>query len=778
MWGGLYGLSKIKVRGRWNPYKYKNQCGYTLERTLNLSDIAAALQKDEEQLEENVDYVQVYMPCEEKNGYAYIAPQVEGLTYPDWFGNKVERKGENIKIYYQGEEGKEIEVFDRKWFQQGKIRTNMEDAELQINNFENFEINNLYADEGEYHIRNNIYEYQWKNCNVSLVLSSSNFNNLATDNVINLCYHNLDFNSNKRLLFLNRKVYNINYEGAQNPVQSFYLPVIKKSNDSYTIVYKLNGEVIQLTTPKTKQPTYTIDKRYTLHFFDNEGHPHIALDLLTEPIIEKVINGTAICYNLTYVDTETHTYINLNQKPETAPVIRKYIIHYDDTSIADIEADNDMEPIIYEGMYSFDYEDLNGVLHPVTRLLNKPDYYITEEENWQWQSKIELHTTVSCSTIDYNGDEQIISQQIPLGLFYIVEDQNLDTSTISNFIDPMNNGLKDRKVFEKFENLIADRKFAIDVNKNIKSYNLSLLPEYSKTNITIYYNPKTMKPYEANDYYFKKANGTVLEKGNYAIIEKGEQYYKWTRTIAEPGVSLGQTVTLNKWNFPFNFKLVGETYIRNRYAEDYHYQIELDNCAILDNININLASAGEPTVVNIKMKALTNYNGDIGRLTIYKQEDSWVEPKDERIPEEQNNMLRKGRKLNARRAALRDAAAEQVAEIPQQKKYLPLDVLERVEDLPISDLYEIKVLHPQINTIFCLDQDCAVPVVTGQDYTYLRLVTPENEDWEDMFYMDYYEQIKDELEKEDLLIAKVDDEGIIRGFVNDEELISADFMNE
>ena len=342
----------------------------------------------------------------------------------------------------------------------------------------------------------------------------------------------------------------------------------------------------------------------------------------------------------------------------------------------------------------------------------------------------------------------------------------------------MNNGLKDRKVFEKFENLIADRRFAIDVNKNIKSYNLSLLPEYSKTNITIYYNPKTMKPYEANDYYFKKANGTILEKGNYAVIEKGEQYYKWTRTIAEPGISLGQTVTLNKWNFPFNFKLVGETYIRNRYAEDYHYQIELDNCAILDNININLASIGEPTVVNIKMKALTNYNGDIGRLTIYKQKDNCAESKDEKLPEERNNMLSKSKKLNPRRAALRGAAAEQVVEIPQQKKYLPLDILERVEDLPISDLYEIKILHPQINTIFCLDQDCAVPIVTGQDYTYLRLVTPENEDWENMLYTDYYEQIKDELEKEDLLIAKVDDEGIIHGFINNEELTNVDFVNE
>jgi hypothetical protein len=56
------------------------------------------------------------MPCEEENGYAYIAPQVKELTYNDGFGNKVKRKGENIKIYYQNEEGKEIEVFDRKWF--------------------------------------------------------------------------------------------------------------------------------------------------------------------------------------------------------------------------------------------------------------------------------------------------------------------------------------------------------------------------------------------------------------------------------------------------------------------------------------------------------------------------------------------------------------------------------------------------------------------------------------------------------------------------------------
>jgi hypothetical protein len=33
MWGGLYGLSKIKIRGKWNPYIYEDKNIYTIERT-------------------------------------------------------------------------------------------------------------------------------------------------------------------------------------------------------------------------------------------------------------------------------------------------------------------------------------------------------------------------------------------------------------------------------------------------------------------------------------------------------------------------------------------------------------------------------------------------------------------------------------------------------------------------------------------------------------------------------------------------------------------------
>jgi hypothetical protein len=57
--------------------------------------------------------------------------------------------------------------------------------------------------------------------------------------------------------------------------------------------------------------------------------------------------------------------------------------------------------------------------------------------------------------------------------------------------------------------------------------------------MNVFFDPNTMRPYEANDYYFTKLNGEALNKGNYRIINEGEEYYKWSRTIADVGTSVG-----------------------------------------------------------------------------------------------------------------------------------------------------------------------------------------------------------------------------------------------
>ena len=612
MWGGLYGLSKIRIRGRWNPYLYNNDQGYDLIRTISTDQMCSDLGVATiDQLMENVDYVKVYIPCEENTGYVYIKSEIDKLKYDEneeQNGVLITRNEKPVKVWYQNkEENKQgIYIYNREYFKD-EFRNNMESVELQVNNFENFKLSILNAEEEDdtpIPIEDIIHEYQWQNCNISVISSSNNFNNIAVDDDVNICYHTLDFNSNKRLLF-------------------------------------------------------------------------------------------------------------------------------------------------------FDGTD--------------------------WKSSRILSTEISCRITDINGDEQILKRKIPLGKFYIVEDENLVTSTVSNFINHINSDIKDRKILDKFESLTAKKRFAIDIDKNLNSYNLSLLPEYAKTKMNVFFDPNTMRPYEANDYYFTKLNGETLNKGNYRIINEGEEYYKWSRTIADVGTSVGQSVNINKDNFPFNFKLIGETYIRNRYGEDYHYQIELYNCAILDNININLASTGEPTVVNIKMKALTDQGGDIGRLTIYRHQNTRINPRTGAVETTNSSddiLLRKKKLKKVLRAAAQNRSESDIDIIvnnlikdqEQQKKYVPLDVLERVPILHIDDRYEIRILHPEENTIFCLEHDCAVPIVQEVDYTYLRLIVPDNEDWKNKNYEDYYEEIKNTLEKEDLLIAKVNSKGIIQGFVGNKDL--------
>ena len=73
MWGGLYGLSKAKIKGRWNPYIYDNDKSYDLIRTIDeqemLRDFNVSSISD---LQENIDYIRIYIPCKEDIGYAYI----------------------------------------------------------------------------------------------------------------------------------------------------------------------------------------------------------------------------------------------------------------------------------------------------------------------------------------------------------------------------------------------------------------------------------------------------------------------------------------------------------------------------------------------------------------------------------------------------------------------------------------------------------------------------------------------------------------------------------
>jgi hypothetical protein len=83
--------------------------------------------------------------------------------------------------------------------------------------------------------------------------------------------------------------------------------------------------------------------------------------------------------------------------------------------------------------------------------------------------------------------------------------------------------------------------FAIDVDKNILSYNLLKNNKYSQSNLAVYIDPNTMMPYEANAHYYDCADGTRIW-GNLRIFKQDENYLLWKRRENSTQEAFLQTV--------------------------------------------------------------------------------------------------------------------------------------------------------------------------------------------------------------------------------------------
>ena len=313
----------------------------------------------------------------------------------------------------------------------------------------------------------------------------------------------------------------------------------------------------------------------------------------------------------------------------------------------------------------------------------------------KYYSHLDLFYTAKKIIPGADGEDHIIQIPVPMGTFYIVEDFNIPNITEEYTIDKIEYSVKDTKFIERMEELNAFQQFAIDVDKNIQSYNYSLLPQHSQNNLTVYYNPKTQKPYEPNDHYFTKKNGEVVT-GNFYIFKPGELYRRWTRRIAEPNQALGRQITITSKDFPGVFKLVGETYIRDREGFDERYQIEIPLCKLKPGTNITLQADGGPTTVDMSLKVLRLNDGTLMRLTSY----------------------------NTKKTKF-DGNCSNSTEI------VPFDVLETITcTFYENEKYTLTIVAPAQDYIYCVGKDCRISSydADNQSYTYLRLPTQEEAD--------------------------------------------------
>ena len=112
-------------------------------------------------------------------------------------------------------------------------------------------------------------------------------------------------------------------------------------------------------------------------------------------------------------------------------------------------------------------------------------------------------------------------------------------------------------------------------------------------------------------------------------IKHGTIYYKWTRTVKyqednDDGV-LGKAFTIDSDTFPADYKIVGETYIRNQKTlKDQRYQFTIYRANVSSDTSITLQAEGDPTTFSMSIDVLNPENDiqmELKQLDV--EEDKW-----------------------------------------------------------------------------------------------------------------------------------------------------------
>lgn len=212
------------------------------------------------------------------------------------------------------------------------------------------------------------------------------------------------------------------------------------------------------------------------------------------------------------------------------------------------------------------------------------------------------------------------------GSFTLSEGKNLFVNVPQELIYQIEHGIESVKYLDRMEKCVATRNFVIDTDTNIKHGNYRYLKKYDKTALTVFIDPTTMQPYESNLDFFIRKDGSRYPKEGFKklrLIKQNDVYYKWTRSVAPPHMSLGNRIIVDAEHFPGVYRLVGETYSRNRDThEDERFQFEIPLCKMGSENNFTLEAAGDPTVFNMTLQVLRREDGTMMKLTQYNVEQA------------------------------------------------------------------------------------------------------------------------------------------------------------
>ena len=199
------------------------------------------------------------------------------------------------------------------------------------------------------------------------------------------------------------------------------------------------------------------------------------------------------------------------------------------------------------------------------------------------------------------GNAQLIVWDYGKGITLTLEDALYSPASMSAMLgsyegNDFTKGVKETKKIDRTEKCVAKRSFIVPAgnSKGVPS-------EGETTAQAVYIDPNTMQPYQ---------DGTP--------IAEGEMFLKWTRSVAYGDNSLGHTIEISADKFPGTYKVVGDTFARNKTTgEDQRFQFVVPQAKMTSEQTITLEAEGDPTVFNLNLTVLRPDDGVMVKLIQY-----------------------------------------------------------------------------------------------------------------------------------------------------------------
>lgn len=202
---------------------------------------------------------------------------------------------------------------------------------------------------------------------------------------------------------------------------------------------------------------------------------------------------------------------------------------------------------------------------------------------------------------------------------------------VLSYIDTLNKmgtietGNQNVECIERFEKFIVRDKEGLTISTDKQKENLMrYYRDDRSSSYTIYYDAKTMQP------LFHIEDGKIIgweheikdgvDQGDTLFtLRRGTVCYKYTRTIkytdgTDDGI-IGKILTIDAETFPGDYKIVGETYIKEqKTGKNQRYQFTIPRAQVSTDTSITLEAAGDPTTFSMSVDVLTPPSGDMIEL--------------------------------------------------------------------------------------------------------------------------------------------------------------------